>query len=54
VLKKGSLNLSSGQTVTRNVDNVVNTATDPVVTIVIAASAISSELDGNRSVDEIG
>lgn len=50
MLNKGSLNLSSGQAVTRNVDNVVNTATDPVVTIVIATSAISGELDGRKSV----
>lgn len=49
---KGSLDLSSGQTVARDVDNVVNTATDPVVSIVIAASAISGELEGDQSVGE--
>lgn len=44
VLEKSSLDLSSGQTVSRNVDDIVDTATDPVVAIVIAASTISSEL----------
>ena len=52
MLEKGSLDLSSGETVARDVDNVINTATDPVVTIVIATSAISGELEGDRSVDE--
>lgn len=52
MLDKGSLDLSSGQTVARDVDNVVNTATDPVVSIVIATSAISGELEGDQSVDE--
>lgn len=44
VLEKGGFNLSSGQTVTRHVHNIVDTATDPVVAIVIATSAITSEL----------
>lgn len=44
VLEKSSLDLSSGQTVSRNVDDIVNTATDPVVAVVVTASTISSEL----------
>lgn len=48
VLQESSLNLSCGQTVTRNVDDIVNTATDPVVTIVIATSTITSELKGHQ------
>lgn len=45
MLQKGSLDLGSGQTVARDINNVVNTAANPVVTIVIATSAISGELD---------
>jgi hypothetical protein len=48
VLDESSLDLSSGQAVTGNVNNIVNTATDPVVTVLIATSAISGELD-NKS-----
>jgi len=44
VLDQGSLDLSSGQTVTGDVDNVIDTATDPVVTLVIASSTITSEV----------
>jgi hypothetical protein len=44
VLEECGLNLGGGETVTRNVDNIVNTATDPVVTIVITSSTISGEL----------
>lgn len=44
MLEEGGLNLSSRQTVARNVDDIVNTATNPVVTIVVTTSAISGEL----------
>lgn len=44
MLKESGLNLRSGQTVPRDVDNIVNAATDPVVTIVVTAGTISSEL----------
>jgi hypothetical protein len=44
VLEKSGLNLSGGQTVSRNVDDIVDTATDPVVAVVITASTISGEL----------
>lgn len=45
VLEESSLDLSGGQTVARYVHHVVDTATDPVVAIVIATSAISGELE---------
>lgn len=44
VLEKSSLNLSGRQTMSRNVDDIVDTAADPVVALVITASTISSEL----------
>jgi hypothetical protein len=44
VSKEGSLNLSGGQSVTGNVDNIVNTATNPVVTLMITSGTIPSEV----------
>lgn len=44
VLDERSLNLSSRQPVAGDVHNVVDTASDPVVTLVVAASTVSSEL----------
>lgn len=44
MLNKSSLNLSGRETVARDVNNVIHTASDPVVAVVIATSAISSEL----------
>lgn len=44
VLNQGGLDLSGGKTVTGNVDNVIDTATDPVVTLVITSSTITSEV----------
>ena len=44
MLEKGGFDLGSGETVTRHVHNIVDTTTDPVVAIVIATSAITSEL----------
>jgi hypothetical protein len=44
VLDKGSLDLGGGQTVSRDVDNIVNTTADPVVAIVVTTGTISSEL----------
>lgn len=44
VLNQSSLNFSSGQTVSRDVDNIVNTATDPVVAVLVTTSTITSEL----------
>jgi hypothetical protein len=45
MLDKSRLNLGSRQSVTRNVDNVVNTTSDPIVSFVISASTIASELE---------
>lgn len=44
MLKQSSLDFGRRETVTRDVDNVVNTATDPVVSVMVTASAITSEL----------
>jgi hypothetical protein len=44
MLDKGGLNLGSRQTVTADVDDVVNSSSDPVETLVVSASAIASEL----------
>jgi hypothetical protein len=45
VFKKSGLDLSSRQTVSRDVDHVVDTTANPVVSVVVTASAISSELE---------
>jgi hypothetical protein len=44
VLEKSGLDLSGGQTVSRNVDDIVNTTADPVIAVVVTASTISGEL----------
>lgn len=44
VFQKSGLNLGGRQTVTGHVDDIVNTATDPVVSLVITAGTISREL----------
>jgi hypothetical protein len=44
VLNQSGLDLSSGQTMTGNVDNVVDTATDPVVPFVVTSSTVTSEV----------
>jgi len=44
VLDQSGFDFSGGQTVSRNVDNIVNTATDPVVAVLITASTVTSEL----------
>lgn len=44
VLEKSSLDLSGGQTVSRNVDDIVDTTADPVVAVVVTPSTISGEL----------
>lgn len=44
VFKQGSFNLSGGQPVTGYVNYVVNTAADPVVSVVVTSCSISSEL----------
>lgn len=44
VLNEGGLDLSRAETVTADVDNVINTATDPVEALVIATGTIAREL----------
>jgi hypothetical protein len=45
MLDKSCLNLGSGQSVTRNVDNIIDTTSDPIVSFVVSASTIASELE---------
>lgn len=44
MLNQCSLDLRGGQTVTTDVDNVVNAAPDPVEALMVPASAITGEL----------
>ena len=44
MLDERCLNLSSRQSVAGNVDNIIDTSPNPVVTLVITSSTISSEL----------
>jgi hypothetical protein len=44
MLDERCLDLSSRQSVTGDVDNIINTSPDPVVTFVVTPSAVSSEL----------
>ena len=44
VLDERCLNLSSRQSVSRHVDDIVDTAPDPVVALVVTSGAVSSEL----------
>jgi hypothetical protein len=44
VLNKSSLNLSSRETVTADVDDVIDTASDPVEALVVTGSTVASEL----------
>jgi hypothetical protein len=44
VQDESTLNFGGGETVTRNVDDIVNTPPDPDITIGIASSAITSEV----------
>lgn len=44
VLEQGGFNFSSRETVARDVDNIVNTATDPVISVLVTASTVTSEL----------
>lgn len=48
VLNEGSLNLGGGETVTGNVDNIVNTTADPVITLVVTRSSVTSELPSRQ------
>jgi hypothetical protein len=44
MLDEGCFDFGSRQPVPRNIDNVIHTATDPVVTLVVASSTVSGEL----------
>jgi hypothetical protein len=44
MLDKSSLNLSSGETVTTDVDDIVDTSSDPVEALVVTGGTISGEL----------
>ena len=49
MLEESGFDLGGGQTVARHVDDIVNTAPNPVVTIVVTTSAISGELSQSVS-----
>jgi hypothetical protein len=44
ILNQCGFDFGSGETVTADVDNVIDTASDPVVTFVVTSSSITSEL----------
>lgn len=44
MFQESGLNLGGGQTVTRHVDDIINTTTDPVVSVVVTASTITGEI----------
>jgi hypothetical protein len=44
MLDKRSLDFSSRQSVARDVDDIVDTPSDPVVTLVVTSGTVSSEL----------
>lgn len=44
VLDQGGFDLGGGQAVSTDVDNIVNTASDPVVAFVITSSSVTGEL----------
>lgn len=44
VVNESRLDLSSRETVTRNVDNVVNTSLDPDITVFVNEGAVTSEV----------
>jgi hypothetical protein len=44
MLDQSSLNLRSRETMAGHVDDIVDTTTDPVVSVVIAACTVSGEL----------
>lgn len=44
VLNQGSLDFGSGQTVTTDVNDVIDTSTDPVESLVVTSGTVTSEL----------
>lgn len=50
VLDQSSLNLSGREAVTADVDDIINTASDPVEALVVTGSTVTSELNVQLSV----
>jgi hypothetical protein len=50
MLDQGGFDFGGGQTVTGDVDNIVNSASDPVVSFMITSGSITGELWGLASV----
>ena len=48
MLDKRGLDLGSGQAVAGHVDDIVDTATDPVEALVVATGTVSGELEGGQ------
>lgn len=48
MLDQGGLDLCRGKTVTGHIHDVVHTATDPVVSIVVTAGTITGELEKKK------
>jgi hypothetical protein len=44
ILDQRRFDLSSGETVTGNIDDIIDTSSDPVVALVIAACSVTREL----------
>lgn len=44
MLDKSSFDFGSGETVTADVNNVINTAANPIVTLVVTSSSVTSKL----------
>ena len=44
MLDQGRLNLGGRQAMTRNIDDIVNAAANPIIAFVVAASSVASEL----------
>jgi hypothetical protein len=44
VLDESSFDFGGGETVTADVNNVINTASNPVITLVITSSSVTSKL----------
>ena len=47
MFQKGCFDFRGRESVAGNIDNVVYTATDPVISFMVSTSAISSELDSS-------
>lgn len=54
MLDQGGLDLCRGKTVTGHIHDVVHTATDPVVSIVVTAGTITGELEKKKRIGVSG